>query len=122
MATDQDNEALDLADLIRDLGHGATNRLATTRLREVLLACKQNPGTQGGIVLALAVKANPDGIVELKAKLTVKKPEPGLPGGAFFSTDEGDLVTQDPRQTNLPLPKALPKSNVIKLDNGGNAQ
>lgn len=122
MANDEDNEALDLADLIRDLGHGATNRLGTTRLREVLNACRTNPGKKGGIDLKIAMVANPDGIVELRASITTKKPEPALPGGAYFADQEGGLVTQDPRQTNLPLPKALPKSNVIKLDNGGNAQ
>ncbi len=118
---DDENPEFDLADLIRDIGHGATNRKGSTLLADLLKAC-QMTGKKGRLVLDFAISAGQDGIAEIRASLKTSKPEPPLPGGNYYVTKDGALVTEDPRQTALPLPKVVPNAPVIKMTpNGGNA-
>lgn len=112
----------DLADVIRDLGHGATNKLGSTRMREILKACRQNPGKKGALQLQIAMVATPDGLVEMRASLSTKKPEPAIPGGAYYVTDDCGLVTEDPRQASLPLAKTVPAARIVNITDGGKAQ
>ncbi len=110
MASDQD--ALDFADVIRDLGHGATNTQAGKLLAELLNACDANGG-KGKIVLTISVSAS-KGLAEIAATAKATVPQPKLPGGTYFKTADGRLVTEDPRQAKLPL-KIL---NMPPIKNG----
>jgi hypothetical protein len=96
------SKELDFADLIRDIGHGATNREASDLLREIALAC-QETGKQGTLTIKVTAEMSHQGIVELHAALTTKKPAAPLPGGSYYVTKSGGFVTEDPRQSSLPL-------------------
>jgi hypothetical protein len=56
-----------------------------------------------------------DGRAEIKTGIKVTTPDKKLPGAHFFATDEGSLVTQDPRQLQLPV-----RQLDIKPIKGGN--
>lgn len=114
---DEDSPELDLADLIRDLGHGSTNKLGSSKLSELLNACRLH-GKKGRIKIDIAIAAGADGIAEIRASISTTKPEPTLPGGAYYVTHEGGLVTEDPRQLKLPEPRAIPQAPVIHISKG----
>lgn len=101
----QDETEFDFADFLKEFGHGATNRVASQRLREVVQACATT-GRKGAITIKLDIGAA-GGVAELRAKISVTKPEPALPGGVYFATDAGSLVEEDPRQLKLPVAKVI---------------
>lgn len=101
----QENDDRDFADLIREFAHGTTNKIATERLREVVAACVAT-GSKGSITIKFSIDAK-QGLAEVKAAISVKKPEPALPGSHYYTTESGDLRDEDPRQTKLPLAKVL---------------
>ncbi len=107
MKTDDD---FDFALWLQEFGHGATNKQLGNVTREVLQACRDNGG-KGTITLTLKVGAA-DGLAELHASVKVSKPMPALPGGSYFVTSEGALVTEDPRQAKLPIAHLPPR--IIK--------
>lgn len=109
-------EEFDFADVIREFAHGSTNKVATERLREVVAACRET-GSKGSITLKLSIDVK-QGIAEIKAGLSVKKPEPALPGQCFYATDAGDLVDEDPRQLKLPT-KIIDAPATLKTVGGG---
>lgn len=115
---DVDEDAFELADLIRDIGHGATNRLGSARLTEMLKAC-QATGLSGRITLDIAMRAGPDGIADISVKIKTSKPEAKLPGGAYYVTAAGGLVTEDPKQLKLPAARVLPDAKIVNINNGG---
>lgn len=116
MANEQP-DPLGLADLIRDIGHGATNKLGTKKLAELLNACRAT-GKKGALTIQIGVAAGQDGIAELAINIKTSKPESKLPGGNYYLTDEGSLVTEDPKQLKL-SPKVLDAPKVIHMQNGG---
>ncbi len=98
--TNPEGETFDFAEFLAEFGKGATNRVASERMREIVQACIAT-GRKGSITIKLEVGAA-GGVAELRAKISVTKPEPALPGGVYFTTDEGALVEEDPRQMKLP--------------------
>lgn len=119
---DSENTEFSFAEFITDLGHGATNKLASQRLRELVDACRTT-GRKGTLTISIAVSMSGEGIAELRASIKTTRPEAPLPGGAYYVTDTGGLVTEDPRQASLPLPKVMAPSPVIQINpkNGGKA-
>jgi hypothetical protein len=113
------DEAHDFADIIKEFAHGSTNKVLTERLKEIVNACRET-GAKGAITLKLSVDIK-QGIAELKAAISVKKPEPALPGQHFYATDGGELVDEDPRQLKPPS-KILDVTTKLKTIDGGNAQ
>jgi hypothetical protein len=81
----------------------------------VINACQSNGG-KGTIALTIKVGAI-DGLAELKATVKVTKPMPALPGGSYFVTEQGALVTEDPRQMTLPR-KVLDIAPMRNRDKG----
>lgn len=113
--TNPESEAFDFAEFLAEFGKGATNRVASQRLQEIVKACAET-GRKGKIVITLEVGAA-GGVAELRAKISVTKPEPQLPGGVYFATDNGGLVEEDPRQLKLPVAKVIdiaPVKNINK--------
>jgi len=121
MANDDDG-ALDFADVLRDLGHGAANKQASRLIAELVKACTETGG-KGTLTLTVKVGAA-DGLAELAVTAKATVPQPKLPGGSYFATKTGGLVTEDPRQGKLPL-RAIPLAPLRKLnrddDEGGGA-
>lgn len=111
-------DAHDFADIIKEFAHGSTNKLATERLREIVRACIET-GSKGSITLKLSVDVK-QGIAEVKAALSVKKPEPGLPGQCFYTAEGGALLDEDPRQMKLPA-KIIDAPTKLKTIDGGNS-
>lgn len=101
----QVDEDFDFANFLAEFGKGTTNNVAGKRLREVVQACEKNGG-KGKLTITFEIGVR-GGMAELKAKVDSKRPEPALPGGMYFATDEGALVEEDPRQLKLPVPKAI---------------
>jgi hypothetical protein len=90
----------DFASWLQEFGHGATNKQATGLLQKLISAC-QETGKAGSIVLTIKVGAV-GALAELKASIKTTVPQPELPGGSYYVTEAGALVTEDPRQTSMP--------------------
>ncbi len=113
--TNPEAEAFNFADFLAEFGKGTTNRVASERMREIVKACTET-GRKGSITIKLEVGAV-GGVAELRAKISVTKPEPALPGGVYFATEEGGLVEEDPRQLRLPTARVIdlqPLKNISK--------
>lgn len=108
---------VDFAQFLKEFAHGSTNQIATERLREVVAAC-QAIGAKGSITIKVSVDAK-QGLAEIKAAISVKKPEPALPGACYYTTEDGALLDEDPRQLKLPT-KVLDAPAKLKTIEGGN--
>lgn len=117
MAKDTEPEALDFADVIRDLGHGATNTQVSKLLADVTNACEETGG-KGKIVLTISVETDGRGLASLAASAKATVPQPKLPGGTYYRTKTGGLVTEDPRQTTLGA-RILSIPGIKRPDDGG---
>lgn len=114
-------EEIDFAEFLREFAHGSTNRTATERLREVVAAC-QSTNSKGSITIKFSIDAK-QGLAEVRAGISVKKPEPALPGGHYYTNEAGELLDEDPRQMKLnpkvidapAKPRIVPA--VIPMDN-----
>lgn len=119
MANSEKAPELELADVIRDLAHGATNRQGSAKLAELIKAC-QATGKKGVLTLKLGIAVDPaTKIAQLVAQFTTSRPEPTLPGGMYYTTSEGALVTDDPRQLNLDVTQ-LPTPRVVSINGSNN--
>ena len=94
--------ARQFADVLRDLGGGATYDELTARLAEVVEAVTTTRKI-GEISIKLKVKPNGDSGVIVADEIKSKVPEPARGDTVFFVTAGGSLVRQDPRQQDLPL-------------------
>jgi hypothetical protein len=113
---DTEPEALDFSDVVRDLGHGATNSQASKLLAELVNNCEATGG-KGTFVLTLKVGANA-GLAEVAASIKTTSPQPKLPPGTYYKTDGGRFVTEDPRQTKFSA-KVLGLPRIRNTDDGG---
>lgn len=110
-----ETEAFDFAEFFAEFGKGTTNKVASQRMREIVKACTET-GRKGKIVITLEVGAA-GGVAELRAKISVTKPEPALPGGVYFATEDGDLVEEDPRQLKLPVARVIDIAPIKNMTN-----
>lgn len=94
------DDDFDFGEWLKEFGRGATNKIAGDRLREIVAAC-ETTGRKGSLSIKIEISAAA-GLAEVRASVTCKKPEPALPGGAFYTDKEGNLLDEDPRQTSLP--------------------
>lgn len=110
---------MDFADVIRDLGKGTANSQLSRMLTEVVQACRATGG-KGKLVLTIAVGAD-DNMAELAITPKATLPHPKIPGGSFFTTKTGGLVTEDPRQLTLGAKVlSMPGIKTRPPDDGGN--
>jgi hypothetical protein len=100
-----DEQDFNFAEFLAEFGKGATNRVASERMRDIVKACAET-GRKGSITIKLEV-GSAGGVAELRAKISYTKPEPALPGGVYFATQDGALVEEDPRQLKLPVAKVI---------------
>jgi hypothetical protein len=92
------------AAVLQELRAGLTHAELSDRLVELVTAC-QATGKGGSITFTLSVKPTKgeSGVMVVTDKIAAKIPEGERGEGIFFSTIEGNLVRQDPRQQELPL-------------------
>lgn len=109
-------ERFDFAQWLEEFGHGATNKVLSERLAEIVHACEQT-GQKGQLTLKIAIGAA-GGLAELRASVAFKRPEAPLPGGTYYTTVDGALVDEDPRQLSLPTPKVIDVQPFKTVDGG----
>jgi hypothetical protein len=95
-----EEEAADFADFLSGFGHGAVNRMLSKRMRE-LVAAARLAGSKGSITLTINVAAKGE-MAGVEMKVKTNKPEMPLPSGLYFTSEEGGLTSEDPRQLKLP--------------------
>lgn len=116
MAAPTDDD-FDFAEMLKEFGHGAVNRQASKLLREIVKNCEAT-GKKGKMVITFAV-GSAGGIAQLAADIKITRPEPALPGGAYYVTEDGGLVEEDPRQQKFPT-RVIPMTPIKRdPDNGG---
>lgn len=103
--------ARQFADILRELAGGKTYEECQDKMNELVAAVAET-GKSGTLTLKFTVKANGrEGAVEISDSVSIKKPESER-GKTFYWTDAGgDLVRNDPRQTNMFGPKEV-KTNA----------
>lgn len=91
-------------DTLRDLRAGNLVDEATERLA-ALVAAVSETGKPGKLTIELSIKrtSRSAGAVTVTDRLTVKRPEEAGSETLMFSTPEGSLVANDPRQSRLDL-------------------
>ncbi len=100
MANETASEADDFATFLQEMSHGEVNKLATSKLREIVAACVDT-GQKGSITITFSIKAE-SRLAEVTAKVKTTKPEPKVPGQAYYTGADGALHNEDPRQLKLP--------------------
>lgn len=110
------NVAKQFSLFLQDFADGRLDDRLTERFAELVAACRET-GKKGGLTIKINVK--PEGTMshvtfDLKANL----PEHPLPGHSFYSSENGELTTEDPRQLKLPG-KILHATGVPRVVQGG---
>lgn len=75
---------------------------AADQLAEIVKAVDQT-GKGGDLTIKISVRKASSSALALRGKLTVKMPPEQPLEALMFPTPEGNLLTEDPRQTKLPL-------------------
>lgn len=90
------------ADVVRELAGGDTYRDLSDGLAEVVQAVMAT--RKGGkITLELTIKPNGENSVSIIDDVKIKVPTPPRGQNIFFTTADGALLRNDPRQKELPL-------------------
>lgn len=111
-----EREPFNFATWLEELAKGSTNRIASERMAEVVKAC-QETGRKGSVTIKIDISAA-NGLAEVRAALSVKKPEPSLPGSSYYVDKGGELRDEDPRQLTLPAAKILDIAPIKNIDGG----
>lgn len=101
-----------IADVLRDLTGGQTYDELNAALAEVVGAVVRTRKA-GEISIKLKIKANGETSVMIVDEIKTKVPQEARGETLFFTTSNGDLIRDDPRQSKLPLrevPEAQPRS------------
>lgn len=96
------DDEFDFANFLAEFAKGTTNKVASERMRELVKACMEY-GRKGTLTIKIDVGVA-GGVAELRASVSTKKPDAALPGGIYFTTEDGALVEEDPRQMKLQMP------------------
>jgi hypothetical protein len=86
-----------ITDVLRDIRKGRVVEAASTELAAVVQAVLDT-GKKGALTLKLTVtpQGKNDSVVVVDASISTSIPREKLPGGSFYTTLDGDLLTQDP--------------------------
>ena len=90
------------SDVLGEVENGDLLREATDACYEVTRAVLETR-KKGSLTITLTFTPTGRGSVEIDAKLDHKPPSHDRPTTTFFTTDEGTLVRDDPKQERLPL-------------------
>lgn len=91
-----------ITDALRHIEGGCFIDEASEKLAELVQAVDLT-GKPGSITLKIDLRRATAGALAVKGKVTLKKPESAPMEALLFPTPEGNLLTEDPRQKNLPL-------------------
>jgi hypothetical protein len=100
-----------ITDTLRQLRGGDFIDEASEALARIVTAVTNLGGT-GKLVIELSVKkaSRASGAVVVTDKVAEKLPTTGAAETLLFATPEGNLVTEDPRQTRLDLKRVVPEN------------
>jgi hypothetical protein len=97
---DNPNVAADFATFVENFAEGRLNDRLSARFKELVAACRET-GRKGAMTIKLQVK--PEGtMAHVTCESKITKPEHPVPGHSFYSSEDGELTTEDPRQLKLP--------------------
>lgn len=100
-------EPFSFASWLEEFAHGTTHKIASERMQEIVKACEET-GRKGSLTIKIDIGV----VAEVRANVTVKKPERPMPGATYYATTEGELVSEDPRQLSLPAPRVIDPAPV----------
>ena len=105
-----------ITDTLRHIGGGVFIDTASDKLAE-LVAAVDSTGNAGKIDLTIKVKkATRGGAMHITGTVKVTKPAEEPMEAMLFSTPEGNLVAEDPKQTKLDL-KVAPGAGEVPSTN-----
>ena len=87
-------------ELLGNIYHGSFTDELNTELSELVNQCNLT-GKGGEITVVLKLKPYSDGTMEINGDVKTKLPKHERGKAVLFSTPDGNLQTQDPRQKNL---------------------
>lgn len=90
---------------ISEHDHGTTAELSGERMQRVTRAVLAHVGSskaKGKVVLTLDIEKAGDGRAQITASIKSTEPQPGSASHTYFTDEEGNLHTQDPRQLSMP--------------------
>lgn len=105
-------------DVLRDMRFGETLDELSEEFNKLVQAV-ENTGRGGQLTLQIKLKPSAAGAVELTDLVKVSLPPPQKGTSLFFATPEGNLVRNDPRQTEIPGLKEV-QANSKPLKEVGN--
>jgi hypothetical protein len=117
MTTDDDDN-LDFTEFLANHDHGTLALMAGQRVQRVVAACLAHKGggkSKGKVTITIDIEAN-DGRASVTAKIDSKEPGCGSMTATYFTTEDGRLHDENPKQEKLPL-RTLPATPI----RGGNA-
>ncbi len=99
-----DEDRLDFTEFLANHDRGTTALLAGARLQRVVAACLAHKGggkSKGKVTLTLDIEAN-DGRAAVAVSIKSTEPQPGSLTASYFTTEDGRLHDENPRQTQMP--------------------
>lgn len=108
-----------ITDVLRDLRYGEALEEANTKFNELVKAV-ENAGRPGEFIMKIKLKPSTAGAIEVTDEITIKTPAEMKGTSLFFPTVEGNLVKNDPRQSELPGLKIIEQASNAPLKEVGN--
>lgn len=91
------------ADILISLRRGKTHAELSRALQDLVTVVRAT-GKAGKLTFTLSLKtAKADGMIEVTDAIVVREPVYDRDASLLFADDEANLVSHDPRQTELPL-------------------
>lgn len=91
-----------ITDTLRLINNGTLIDQVSADMAALVNAIRENGGS-GTLTLTLTVKKAPGGAIAVAGKHTTKLPTVKAEETLLWATDEGALVTENPKQQKLPL-------------------
>lgn len=104
--------------VLRDMNAGQTLEELTDALAHLVGQVTTTHCT-GVLTLSLKVKPNGDHSVIITPEIKVKEPVARRADSVFFVQGSGELMRNDPRQTEMNLPKAVTTHDGKQLEKDG---
>lgn len=106
-------------DTIAALNYGAVNDELSAEMQKLVDACDKT-GKSGSLTLTLKVKPGKAGQMEIVDEFKLKLPTFNRPSTLMYSTPEGNLTRNDPRQMSIEGLREVDKSTgeIKEVANG----
>jgi len=106
------------ARFIEQVADGEAQITASAELHELGKALKreasaQNAKVKGKLTLSLSFEADPMGAITVGYDVDMKAPKPKRGGSIFWTTKDGNLSAEHPRQARLPLHEVSEEAGTV---------